>query len=580
LLILILVTSALEITVPFLTQRLIDSIIKSVKSGQQFAVIALFGSLAAIFVSVATTRILRSIYNYNLFKTVTAIEDEVKSAAFGNFLHFDMAEIGKSNSGQVMGCLDRGAAAIYVILFEIFGQNLIPPLIIFSGVFGALLFKNWVIALAVFLPLPIYMIIVGRFSAPMHAIEQEVNAAFERVGKEYYDIASNIATVKKFSQEQREAGLQKGLLAQARLPQYQAEKKWALIENIQTMIATLGRVIVIGLGGLFVLQGRCTVGEYVLFIALQDMLFGPLGQLSILLPKLRRNLTRADGLFQVLDHKHTLVDAPDAKPLRPLRGSVEVRNLSFRYPGSEHWTLQNVSFQVAAGATVALIGRSGTGKTTLMNLLLRCYDPQCGSIRIDGTDIREATQESLRNQIAVVPQEVDLFSRSIAENIGYGSPHATHEQIESAARTALAHDFIRRADQSYQTMVGERGLRLSGGERQRIGIARAVLRNPAILLLDEATSHLDTESEHLIQRAMQRVALGRTCFIIAHRLSTVRHADVVVVFADGGIEAVGSHHDLLRRSPTYARLHEVHSCPSRDVITEESYNPELAELTG
>jgi len=261
LLILILVTSALEITVPFLTQRLIDSIIKSVKSSQQFTVVALFGSLAAIFVSVATTRILRSIYNYNLFKTVTAIEDEVKSAAFGNFLHFDMAEIAKSNSGQVMGCLDRGAAAIYVILFEIFGQNLIPPLIIFSGVFGALLFKNWVIAIAVFLPLPIYMIIVGRFSAPMHAIEQEVNAAFERVGKEYYDIAGNIATVKKFSQEQREAGLQKRLLSHARLPQYQAEQKWALIENIQTMIATLGRVIVIGLGGLFVLQVRCTVGE-------------------------------------------------------------------------------------------------------------------------------------------------------------------------------------------------------------------------------------------------------------------------------------------------------------------------------
>jgi ABC-type multidrug transport system fused ATPase/permease subunit len=580
LLILILVTSALEITVPFLTQRLIDSIIKSVKSSQQFTVVALFGSLAAIFVSVATTRILRSIYNYNLFKTVTAIEDEVKSAAFGNFLHFDMAEIAKSNSGQVMGCLDRGAAAIYVILFEIFGQNLIPPLIIFSGVFGALLFKNWVIAIAVFLPLPIYMIIVGRFSAPMHAIEQEVNAAFERVGKEYYDIAGNIATVKKFSQEQREAGLQKRLLSHARLPQYQAERKWALIENIQTMIATLGRVIVIGLGGLFVLQGRCTVGEYVLFIALQDMLFGPLGQLSILLPKLRRNLTRADGLFQVLDHKHTLVDAPHAKPLRPLRGSVEVRNLSFRYPGREHWTLQNVNFQVAAGSTVALIGRSGTGKTTLMNLLLRCYDPQCGSVRIDGTHIREATQESLRNQIAVVPQEVDLFSRSIAENISYGSPHATPEQIESAARTALAHDFIRRADQSYQTMVGERGLRLSGGERQRIGIARAILRNPAILLLDEATSNLDTESEHLIQRAMQRLALGRTCFIIAHRLSTVRHADVVVVFADGGIEAVGSHHDLLRGSPTYSRLYEVHSSPSRDVIPEESYNPELAELTG
>jgi ABC-type multidrug transport system fused ATPase/permease subunit len=573
LLFLILLTSTLEIAVPFLTQRLIDGILRSVRGVAHFAMPTLFASLAAIFLSVATTRVLRSIYNFNLFRTVTATEDEVK-----NFLHSDMAALSKTNSGQVMGCLDRGASAVYVILYEVLGQNLIPPFIIFTAVFGALLLKNWIIALTVFLPLPIYLLIVGRFSAPMHDIEQEVNAGFERVGKEYYDIASNVATVKKFSQEAREAILQRNLLSAARVPQYRAERKWAVIENLQTITATASRVIVIGLGGCFVLQNRCTIGEYVLFIALQDMLFGPLGQLSILLPKLRRNLARAEGLFEVLDRKHTLIDSPDARTIPSLETSVEFRNLSFHYPGSENWILRDVSFNVPAGATVALIGRSGTGKTTLMNLLLRCYDPQQGSICIDGVDIRHATQASLRGQIAVVPQEVDLFSRTIAENISYGSPHATTDQIETAAGMALAREFIARSEDNYSTIVGERGLRLSGGERQRIGIARAILRNPAILLLDEATSHLDTESEHLIHCAMQRVTQGRTCFVIAHRLSTVRHADLVVVFAGGGIEAVGTHKDLLHRSPTYARLYELHADDAHGVITDQSYDPELIEL--
>ncbi len=538
----------------------------------------LFASLGAVFVSVAATRMLRSVYNYNLFKTVTATEDEVKLAAFENFLHFDMEALAETNSGQVMGCLDRGASAIYIILYEILGQNLIPPLIIFTGVFGALLFKSWVIALTVFLPLPIYILIVGRFSAPMLEIEQEVNEGFKRVGKEYYDIASNIPTVKKFSQERREAVLQRKLQLEARIPQYKAEQKWAVIENIQTMIATAGRVTVIGLGGWFVLQGRCTVGEYVLFIALQDMLFGPMGQLSILLPKLRRNLTRTEGLFEILDRKHNLKDAPNASTLQPLRGHVEFRDVAFRYAGAENWTLKNVNFTVPAGATVALIGRSGTGKTTFMNLLLRCYDPQQGSICIDGTDIRQVSQESLRKQIGIVPQEVDLFSRTIAENIAYGSPESAHEQIETAAQMALAHDFICRAEQRYQTTVGERGLKLSGGERQRIGIARAILRDPEILLLDEATSHLDTESERLIQRAMERVARDRTCFIIAHRLSTVRHADLVVVFTRDGIEAVGTHQDLMHQSPTYVRLHEMHSNTNDDLITDRSYNAGLRSL--
>ena len=213
----------------------------------------------------------------------------------------------------------------------------------------------------------------------------------------------------------------------------------------------------------------------------------------------------------------------------------------------------NVS--VPAGTTIALVGRSGSGKTTFINLLLRSYDPQKGGIFIDGKDIRDVTQESLRGQIAVVPQEVDLFSRTVAENIAYGRGDAKPEEIENAAKTALAHDFILKLEDGYQTVVGERGIKLSGGERQRIGIARAVLRDPRILILDEATSHLDTESERLITTATDALIKNRTSFIIAHRLSTVIHADTILVFNNGAIEAMGTHAELLEKSPTYARLH-------------------------
>lgn len=576
---LILITSTLDIAAPFFTQRLIDGIVHSVSAARPLGLPFLFTALAAIFFSVASSRLLRSVYNYRLYKTAAGLEDEVKSAAFQNFLNWDMAALSKSNSGQIIGSLDRGGTAIFVTLYEVLGQNLIPPLVVFLGVFVSLLLKDWIIAVTVFLPLPIYLAIVGRSSTDMHELEQEVNRRFEGVSKECYDIAGNAATVKKFSQEQGESTLQKKLLARARIPQFRAERKWAAIENIQTWIATLGRVTVIGLGGVFVLRHRCTLGEYVLFIALQDMLFVPMGQLSILLPKLRRNLARVESLFEILDQKPRLSDKAQAVALPRLAGNVEFRDLSFRYSDTDQWTLADVNFTVAPGATVALIGPSGSGKSTLMNLLLRCYDPQHGSVFLDGRDIREASQKSLRDQLAVVPQEIDLFSRTVAENIAYGVPNASRAEIEAAARIALADDFICRLSSGYDTVVGERGLRLSGGERQRIGIARAILRNPAILILDEATSHLDTESEYLIQHAVQRAAMGRTCFIIAHRLSTIRHADLVVVLANGGVESVGTHRELWNRSATYRRLHELHGDPRHDVITDQSYEtPAFAEV--
>jgi ABC-type multidrug transport system fused ATPase/permease subunit len=556
--VLILVASALDIAVPFLTQRLIDSILHSLKSHQGGYIRTLVIAAAAIFAATVTTRILRSFYNYRLVLVASRAEDEVKTAAFANFLSLDTAYHAKVNTGEIAGALDRGATAIFTVLNEVLGQNLFPPLLLVVGVLISLLSKNPWIALMVFTPLPAYVLAISRMGPRMQDTEQQVSRAFETVTKESYDIASNVRVVKKFGREPQESRTQQSLLHIARMKHHAAERLWAVVENLQSFIATAGRVGVIGVGGYFVLTHRCTVGDYVLYIAMQDMVYGPISQLSIILPKLRRNLSRAERLFEVLEEGREVCDAPHAKRLPGIKHSIEFRNMSYRYPGCDRWALENVSFTVPVGATVALIGPSGSGKSTLMNLMQRLYDPQAGAILIDGEDLRNFTQRSLRDQIAVVPQEVELFSRTIIENIGYGRDHILVRDVEQAARVAHAHEFIQRTERGYETQVGERGAKLSGGERQRIGIARAIIKNPRILILDEATSHLDNESERLIHEAMEKIIGGRTCFIIAHRLSTVRNADLVVVFADGGIEAVGTHEQLWSSSQTYRKLYGLH----------------------
>jgi ABC-type multidrug transport system fused ATPase/permease subunit len=570
---LILVSSGLDIAVPFLTRSLIDNIVRSLQSHAQTSLRALLYAAGGIFAATAVTRILRSFYNYRLFYTASVCEDQVKNAAYENFLRLDTAYHSSINTGEVVGALDRGGTAIFVVLFEILGQNLIPPLVVLAGVLISLFLKSPWIAAIVFLPLPVYVLTVSKLSGRMHALERDICDAYEQVTKEEYDVASNVATVKKFSRERQEAQKQRELLYTARDKHYRGERLWAIIENAQTFIATAGRVGVIALGGYFVISHRCTVGDYVLFIAMQDMVYGPVSQLSIILPKLRRNLSRAERLFEILEERPKVCDSPGAAAIADVRRCIEFRNLGFQYAGSDRWTLRHVNFTVPAGATVALIGPSGSGKSTLMKLLQRLYDPQEGGIFIDGCDLREIAQRSLRDLIAIVPQEVDLFSRTILENIGYGHDAVPKDQAQHAARLAQAEEFIERCESGFDTQVGERGLKLSGGERQRIGIARAVMRNPKILILDEATSHLDNESERLIQGAMEKLREGRTSFVIAHRLSTVRKADLVVVFSEGGIEAIGTHEYLSKASPMYRKLHAPLIAPIRVIRHGEGEIP-------
>ncbi|OHA26865.1 MAG: hypothetical protein A3C06_02375 [Candidatus Taylorbacteria bacterium RIFCSPHIGHO2_02_FULL_46_13] len=569
LLVLIIVSQAASIVVPFISKILIDSLTSFIKSGGVLPWSLLLYCSIGILVATLVSSILQSIYNYYLFQMVTQAEDKIRSQAFEKYLGLHSLFHHGASSGQIIGRIERGGVSFYTTINDIIGQNLVPPIIIFIGSFAALLYQNVWIALAVLIPFPIYLLATRRIANQIYVIEQEANDAFEAVSKEMYDVVGNVLTVKKFSQEEVEKQNNERLMSRARTVQYGAERLWGRVENIQAAIATTGRVAVLALSAWFVFNGTATIGQFVLFVTLQNMAYEPLTRLSSLFTRIRRNTTRIERLFAILDEPLHVVDAADATELHPLEKQIEFRNVSFSYRSDDQWALTDINVCIPAGKTYALVGRSGSGKTTFINLLLRSYDPQQGVIMIDGVDIKSATQASLRTQIAVVPQEVDLFSRTVAENIAYGRGVISQKQIESAAETALAHDFILKLEHGYKTVVGERGIKLSGGERQRIGIARAVLRDPKILILDEATSHLDTESEQLITKATDALVKNRTSLIIAHRLSTVIHADKILVFDKGGIEAMGTHAELLNASPTYAKLHALQFADEEPAMLEE-----------
>jgi len=302
---------------------------------------------------------------------------------------------------------------------------------------------------------------------------------------------------------------------------------------------------------------RLTQGQFVAFFTAVFMMYGPAKKLSRVNANLQQAIAASERIFEMLDTHTEVIEQPGARRLAPFEQAIEFRDVGFGYDEASGRILQNVSFTVGAGQMVAIVGRSGAGKTTLVNLLPRFYDVSSGAILIDGVDIRSVTLSSLREQIGIVTQDTVLFDDSIANNIAYGSPNASREAVEAAARAANAHEFVATLPQGYDTMIGERGQRLSGGQRQRLAIARALLKNAPILVLDEATSALDAESELLVQDALANLMLNRTSFVIAHRLSTIRRADAIIVLERGNVDEIGRHDELLARDGTYATLYQL-----------------------
>jgi subfamily B ATP-binding cassette protein MsbA len=350
-------------------------------------------------------------------------------------------------------------------------------------------------------------------------------------------------------------------------------KVTSTISILPPLMEFLGGLAVVGLiwyGSQQIGTGRLTQGQFLSFVVAAFLMYGPIKKLSRVNTNLQQAIAASERIFEILDTHSEVTERPDAGRLGPVRHSIEFRHVSFEYDdGSARYVLRDVSFAVGAGEMVAIVGLSGAGKTTLVNLVPRFYDPSSGEILIDGVNIRDVTLRSLRTKVGIVTQDTVLFDDTIAANIAYGAPHASEKEVEEAARVAHAHGFVMALPDGYATRIGERGQTLSGGQRQRIAIARALLKNSPILILDEATSSLDAESERLVQEALANLMRNRTAFVIAHRLSTVRRADKIVVLEKGRVAEIGRHDELLARpGGVYAKLYALQ-------IFEKGEQPEV-----
>jgi len=509
-------------------------------------------------------------------KVSLGVELDLRQRLYAHLLSLELAFFDRQQTGQLMS---RATVDLQGVRFFL-GYGLVFMVQSFLTILlaaVAMTFIDPTLAAISLIPVPFVVLIAARYGRHARPAIQEVQQRIAELTADVEENIGGIRVVKAFAREDRQFDAFTRGVARVFDQAMVSTRLQAFYNPLIGFLPQLGLAAILLIGGNRVIDGQLSTGEFSSFYVYLLMLLSPMRTLGVMLGMAQRATAAGARLFQILDRAPLITAAAGAVPLPDGAGRVELRGVTLRYDGTIAAALQDVTLEVPAGRTVALVGGTGSGKTTLVQLLSRLYDPTEGRVLIDGVDVRDLDPDALRRQIALVTDDPFLFSASVRENIAYGRPGATAQEVERAARRAQAHEFIMRLPDGYETRVGERGLTLSGGQRQRIAIARAFLVDPRILVLDDATSAVDASTEQAIKDALRDVMAGRTTFVIAHRLSTIALADEIVVLEDGRVIADGVHDELLQRSDLYRAIVEK-GLPDQVFLTRKPREPEVAGL--
>lgn len=480
---------------------------------------------------------------------------DIREAVYRQLQRLSLAYFDKRQTGAIMSSVTNDVSALQAALVESMVE-LVTEAMILVGSLGAMFFLHWKLSLLTLITMPLVLQAINTFGKKLRQAGRVLQARTADITAILQETISGIRVIKSFAREDYETNRFK----QENFFNFRAQMKTsqllATLTPVIEFLSAIGVTVIIWYGGMEVINGNLTSGALIAFLIYVVNLSNPVKRLSKVYGNIQKSLAAAERVFDILDTEPDIKDMPGAIDLPAVEGHVALQQVSFAY-SSGQYALREVSLEVKPGQTVAIVGPSGAGKTTIANLLPRFYEVTEGSILVDGKDIRTVTMQSLRQQIGIVPQETVLFNGTVYDNILYGRLDATEAEVIAAAKAANAHSFIDKMPDKYHTHIGERGAKLSGGQRQRISIARAILKDPRILVLDEATSALDTESEKLVQQALDKLMIGRTSFVIAHRLSTVQRADMIVVLDKGRIVEQGTHSELLASGGLYSTLYQV-----------------------